>query len=108
VKCRPPQRDDASAQRPGTTTYILPTDESEVYPEGLAVRGNNYYVTTIGTGEIFRGELDDPSAGVFHAYDGFGPMSGIKVVGNRLLVVNSEFTGPPSGPPWTMSSIPLP
>ena len=27
---------------------------------------------------------------------------------DRLLVVNSQFSGPPSAPPWTVSSIPLP
>ena len=30
------------------------------------------------------------------------------IAGKRLLVVNSQFAGPPSAPPWTVSSIPLP
>lgn len=30
------------------------------------------------------------------------------IVGDRLLVVNSQFSGGPAAPPWTMSSIPLP
>jgi Cu-Zn family superoxide dismutase len=30
------------------------------------------------------------------------------IAGNRLLVVNSQFSGPPSEPPWTVSSIRLP
>ena len=30
------------------------------------------------------------------------------IAGNRLLVVNSQFSGPPSAPPWTVSSIRIP
>ncbi len=30
------------------------------------------------------------------------------IAGDRLLVVNSQFSGPPPAPPWTVSSIPLP
>ena len=30
------------------------------------------------------------------------------IAGMRLLVVNSQFSGPPSAPPWTVSSIRLP
>ena len=44
-------------------------------------------------------ETSDPT---FH-----GPTTAA-IAGNRLLVVNSQFTGPPSAPPWTVSSIPLP
>jgi Cu-Zn family superoxide dismutase len=44
-------------------------------------------------------ETGDPT---FH-----GPTTAA-IAGNRLLVVNSQFTGPPSSPPWTVSSIPLP
>ena len=50
------------------------------------------------TGRLLS-ETSDPS---FH-----GPTTAA-IAGNRLLVVNSEFTGPPSAPPWTVSSIPLP
>jgi Cu-Zn family superoxide dismutase len=30
------------------------------------------------------------------------------IAGDRLLVVNSQFSGPPSSPPWTVTSIALP
>jgi Cu-Zn family superoxide dismutase len=76
----------ADVRKPAISTYTLSTNQVEVYPEGVAVHGSTYYVTTFGTGEIFRGELGRPEAEVFHPYDGFGPASGIKVIGDRLLV----------------------
>ena len=44
-------------------------------------------------------ETTDPT---FH-----GPTTAA-IAGDRLLVVNSQFSGRPSAPPWTVSSIPLP
>jgi sugar lactone lactonase YvrE len=44
-------------------------------------------------------ETTDPS---FH-----GP-STAAIAGDRLLVANSQFSGPPAAAPWTVSSIPLP
>jgi sugar lactone lactonase YvrE len=77
---------EAGARKPDIRTYTLPTDESFVYPEGVAVHGNEYYVTSFGTGNIFRGDLDEPTAEAFIPPDGSGPASGIKAVGSRLIV----------------------
>ena len=64
-------------------TYILPGDE--VFPEGIAVHGNQYYVTGFGFGEIFRGDLHEPEAEVFTEGSPDGHGGGIKVTGRRLV-----------------------
>jgi Cu-Zn family superoxide dismutase len=65
-------------------TYTLPTNESGVYPEGVAVVGDEYYVTTVGTGKVYRGDLADPQAEEF--IGDAGGAHGIKVVGDHLIV----------------------
>ena len=67
-----------------TRTYIIPGEE--VFAEGVTVHGDRYYVTSFGTGNIYRGDLDEPEADVFIPDDGWGPASGIKVTRDRLVV----------------------
>jgi sugar lactone lactonase YvrE len=71
------------ASRSATRLYRLPGEE--VFAEGVAVRGDTYYVTGAGSGKIYRGDLDEPTASEF-IDTGFGGLGGIKVVGDRLLV----------------------
>jgi Cu-Zn family superoxide dismutase len=79
----------AGARKPVISTYTLPTDESFVYPEGVAVHGNDYYVTTFGTGKIYRGDLAEPEAEEFISDVGFGA-GGVKVAGEHLVVARGE------------------
>jgi Cu-Zn family superoxide dismutase len=67
-----------------TRTYIIPGEE--IFAEGVAVQGDRFYVTSVGTGRVYRGELDEREAKVFIPEDGWGPAEGIKVTGGRLLV----------------------
>ena len=51
--------------RPGLpTTYLLdPVGPAadDIYPEGIAARGNEFYVSSTTDGTIYRGELDEPT-----------------------------------------------
>jgi Cu-Zn family superoxide dismutase len=73
----------AAATQAATRVYTLPGNE--VFANGIAVDGDAYYVTDVGSGTIYRGDLDEPVADVFIADTGFGA-GGIRVVGERLLV----------------------
>jgi sugar lactone lactonase YvrE len=83
------------AEAPATTAvrksvvrpYLLPG--VDIFPEGVAVHHDTYYVTSFGTGNIFRGDLAEPTAKVFIPADGLGPPAGIKVIGDRLIVARS-------------------
>jgi sugar lactone lactonase YvrE len=80
----------ASAQvaiRPSATrVYTLP-DDGEVFPEGVAVDADTYYVTGAGSGKVYRGDLDEPAAVAEEFIDtGFEGLGGIKVAGERLIV----------------------
>jgi sugar lactone lactonase YvrE len=69
-----------------TRVYTLPGEE--VFAEGVAVAGDTYYVTGFGSGKIYRGDLDEPEAVAEEFIDtGFGGLGGIKVIGDRLIVV---------------------
>jgi Cu-Zn family superoxide dismutase len=83
-------RDVAASTEPAsrqteTRIYTLP-EEAEVFPEGVAIEGDTYYVTGAGSETIYRGDLDEPVAEELAADRGWGPMLGIEVVGPRLLV----------------------
>ena len=81
-----PTAADAEATR-ATFVYTVSDDGDFLWPEGIAVQDNTYYVTGFGSGTIYRGDLDAPEveAEVFIPDVGFG-LSGIKVVGDRLVV----------------------
>jgi sugar lactone lactonase YvrE len=76
-----------AARRSETFVYTVAADGEFVWPEGIAVQDNTYYVTGFGSGTIYRGDLDEPAAEaeVFIPDLDFG-LSGIKVVGDRLVV----------------------
>lgn len=79
------------------TTYLLDpsgTAAADVYPEGIDVRGDTYYVSSTTDGTIYRGDLDEPTATPFlpGGQDGRTVAVGIKVDG-RTLFVAGGFTG---------------
>ena len=50
------------------TTYLLdPVGPAadDIYPEGIAARGNEFYVSSTTDGTIYRGRLDQPTATPF-------------------------------------------
>ena len=67
-----------------TRIYTLPGEN--VFAYGVAVDGDTYYVTGWETEKIYRGDLHEPAAEELAHDAGWGPMSGIEVVGQRLLV----------------------
>lgn len=70
-------------------TYVLPG--KSVFPEGVAVRGGFYYATSVGTGDIYRGDLTDRRASVFvQAGAGHRLSVGLKATANRLVVATSD------------------
>jgi len=77
----------SAASETAVRTYILPGDE--VFPEGIAVHGDTYYVTSSG-GDIYRGDLDEPEAEVFITVGTFVPTGGIKATGSRLVVARGS------------------
>jgi sugar lactone lactonase YvrE len=78
---------ETAAGRLETRVYTLPGDE--VFPDGIAVDGETYYVTGHDSGIIYRGVLDEPEAEVFIADVGFGA-GDIEVVGGGLLVARGS------------------
>jgi sugar lactone lactonase YvrE len=78
---------EAADGQPTVRTYILPGDE--VFPEGIAVHGDTYYVTSSG-GDIYRGDLDEAEAEVFISLGFFVPTGGIKATGRRLVVARGQ------------------
>jgi sugar lactone lactonase YvrE len=77
---------ETAAGPSATRIYTLPGEE--VFAEGVAVAGDTYYVTGVGSATIYRGDLERPEvvAEPFAADADWGPMVGIKVVGEYLLV----------------------
>jgi len=73
------------------TTYLLdpvgPAADA-VYPEGVAARGDDFYVSSTTDGTIYRGDLDEPTATPFlpGGQDGRTMAVGLKVDGRTLLV----------------------
>jgi sugar lactone lactonase YvrE len=58
-------------------------------PEGIEIKGNTFYVGSVATGAIFRGDLRTGGGGVFIP-GGFGrPATGLELVGHRLFVAGA-------------------
>jgi sugar lactone lactonase YvrE len=75
---------EAATTPSATRVYTLPGED--VFAEGVAVAGDTYYVTGFGSGKIYRGDLDEPEAGVFiDAAEPFEGLGGIKVAGEHLI-----------------------
>ena len=68
------------------TSYTLPG--KNVFPEGVAVDGERFYVSSTSTGAIFRGHVDRPRASVYLAggADGRTTAIGLEAVRKRLIV----------------------
>ena len=82
------------------TTYLLdPVGPAadDIYPEGIAARGNEFYVSSTTDGTIYRGELDEPTATPFlpGGQDGRVVAAGLKVDRGTLFVA-----GGPTGLVW--------
>jgi hypothetical protein len=60
-----------------------------VYPEGIAAHGSDYYVTSAHDGDIYRGDLAEPTAKPFIHSPGLGSL-GIKATSSRLVVVQGD------------------
>ena len=76
---------------PRPTTYLLdPVGDAadDVYPEGVATHGDDFYVSSTTDGTIYRGDLDEPTATPFLAggEDGRTMAVGLKVDRGTLLV----------------------
>ena len=79
------------------TTYLLdPVGPAadDVYPEGVAARGDDFYVSSTTDGTIYRGDLDEPTATPWlpGGQDGRSMAVGLKVDRGTLLVAGG-FTG---------------
>ena len=72
--------------KPKTTTYTLPG--SNVFPEGIATKGNVFYVTSTTDGTVFRGTTKQPAAEVFlpGGQDGRTTAVGIEATKTQLIV----------------------
>ncbi|QCB94783.1 SMP-30/gluconolactonase/LRE family protein [Cellulomonas shaoxiangyii] len=73
------------------TTYLLDPSgpaADDVYPEGVAVRGDDFFVSSTTDGTIYRGDLDEPTATPFllGGQDGRTSAIGVKVDGRTLLI----------------------
>ena len=82
------------------TTYLLdPVGPAadDIYPEGIATRGNEFYVSSTTDGTIYRGRLDQPTATPFlpGGEDGRVVAAGLKVDRGTLFVA-----GGPTGLVW--------
>jgi len=82
------------------TTYLLdPVGPAadDIYPEGIAARGDEFYVSSTTDGTIYRGHLDEPTATPFlpGGQDGRVVAAGLKVDGRTLFVA-----GGPTGLVW--------
>jgi sugar lactone lactonase YvrE len=70
-------------------SYLIPGECA--YPESIAVRGDKYYVGSVCNGQLYRGDLAEPSAEVFVPADPTPfEMSGIKATANRLVVARGN------------------
>ena len=82
------------------TTYLLdPVGPAadDIYPEGIAAQGDEFYVSSTTDGTIYRGRLDQPTAVPFlpGGQDGRVVAAGLKVDGRTLFVA-----GGPTGLVW--------
>jgi sugar lactone lactonase YvrE len=86
------KKTEATKKRDAATTYRLVGGDL-IYPEGIAVHGSQFYVTSVHDGDIYRGSLGEPTAEVFIPSPGFNS-AGIKATATRLVVVQGdEHTG---------------
>jgi sugar lactone lactonase YvrE len=86
------KKTEATSKQDAATTYRL-VGGHLIYPEGIAVHGSQFYVTSVQDGDIYRGNLGERTAEVFIPSPGFGS-SGIKATATRLVVVQGdEHTG---------------
>jgi len=80
-----------AAPAPG---YAITINGSNAFPESVAADNHNVYATSIGDGTVYRGR---PGAKTLESFlpggrDGRTQATGIKIIGNRLLVAGA-FTG---------------
>lgn len=78
--------DVASAAPDALRTYVLPGQN--VLPEGVAVRGGTYYVTSTNGGAVYRGDLRQRRAEIFLPPGQHGRTfaAGIKATATRLVI----------------------
>ena len=76
----------AAASHRTITSYTLPGQN--VFPEGVAVDGKRFYVSSTSTGAIFRGNVERPRTSVYLAggADGRTTAIGLEAVRKRLIV----------------------
>jgi sugar lactone lactonase YvrE len=79
-------RDDAP------TSYLLGPAEAGIFPEGIAARGDTFYVGSTADGTIYRGDVDEPGTTVFlpGGQDGRTVAVGMKVDGRTLFVAGGN------------------
>src|SRR5262245_48430631 len=75
--------------KPSPSTYVV-SEEPGVMPEGIAVtRDGTMYVTSLGTGAVYRGSVHDPELRVFlpAGADGRSQAAGIHLDGRGRIFV---------------------
>jgi sugar lactone lactonase YvrE len=82
------KKSEATKKQDAATTYRL-VGGNLIYPEGIAVHDSQFYVTSVHDGDIYRGNLGEPTAEVFIPSPGFGS-GGIKATATRLVVVQGN------------------
>jgi len=90
---KPKDRDRAKPKGKTATTYALPGDR--VFPEGIAVSGKRYFVSSTTDGTIFSGTLKGTAAQVFlpGGADGRTTAVGLKADREGRLYVAGGATG---------------
>lgn len=83
--------DDDEHHAPLPTSYLLDpagVAAEGIYPEGIAVRGDTFYVGSTTDGTIYRGDVEEDTATPFllGGLDDRTSAIGMKVKGNRLFV----------------------
>ena len=76
----------AAKQKPFPEVIQLPPGFG---PEGIEIRGNTFYVGSVATGAIFRGNLRSGSGDVLIAGGAGRPATGLELVGHRLFVAGA-------------------
>jgi len=81
----------AASARDKPTDYLLDpagTAAADIYPEGIAARGDTFYVGSTTDGTVYRGDLRSPTATPFlpGGADGRTSAVGMKVDGRTLFV----------------------
>ena len=76
----------AAKQKPFPDVIQLPTG---FRPEGIEIKGQTFYVGSVATGAIFRGNLRTGSGDTFIAGGAGRPATGIELAGHRLFVAGA-------------------